>query len=115
MQANKVMAEDDIPKFPLPEWSTSKQSVYDSCPRQYYFGRYLMWQGWPKGSFHHEEARRIAYFWQKRDTIPLWTGKLVHDAVATFLLGGKSSCRKRQRAGRRGLLLRGWETSAGPN
>jgi hypothetical protein len=77
----------EIPNFPEASWSTTRQASYDACPRQYYYQYYASWQGWPKGNRFHEQESRLAYFWSKRETIPTWTGKHVHDAIAQCLNG----------------------------
>jgi hypothetical protein len=81
------MMQTQLPQFPEPAWSTTKQSCYEACPRQYYFQSYASWQGWPKGSKHSIQENRHAYFWSKRETIPTWKGKLIHSAVSKLLLG----------------------------
>ena len=63
-------------------WSVSRESMFDSCMRRYYFHYYLSWGGWER------RAPRIAQeaFRLKRLTsLPLWRGQLVH-YIATKVL-----------------------------
>ncbi len=63
-------------------WSVSRESLFDSCLRRYYFHYYLSWGGWER------QAPRIAgeAFRLKRLTsLPLWRGQLVH-YIATKVL-----------------------------
>jgi len=103
------MQQTQIPQFPEPSWSTTKQSCYEACPRQYYFQSYASWQGWPKGSRHGNQENRHAYFWSKRETIPTWRGKLIHSAVSRLLLGQSADEVSRNVSS---LLRKEWRWSA---
>jgi hypothetical protein len=63
-------------------WSISRESLFDSCRRAYYFHYYLSWGGWNKNA---PEASRKAFKLKRLVSLPLWRGQLVH-YIATKIL-----------------------------
>ncbi len=63
-------------------WSVSRESMFDSCRRQYYFHYYLSWGGWERQA---PMVSREAFRLKRLTSLPLWRGQLVH-YVATKVL-----------------------------
>jgi len=59
-------------------WSISRDEVFQTCPRQYYFNYYGYWGGWEK-----EAARRTReiYILKNLKTRHMWAGEKVHDCI----------------------------------
>jgi hypothetical protein len=56
-------------------WSVSRESMFDSCRRRYYFHYYLSWGGWEsRAPMIAKEAFRL----KRLTSLPLWRGQLVH-------------------------------------
>ncbi|HSG27093.1 MAG TPA: PD-(D/E)XK nuclease family protein [Candidatus Krumholzibacterium sp.] len=63
-------------------WSISRESMFDACPRCYYFHYYLSWGGWNASS---PALCREAFKLKRLTSLPLWRGQLVH-YIATKVL-----------------------------
>ena len=63
-------------------WSVSRESMFDSCRRRYYFHYYLSWGGWERNA---PRISREAFRLKRLTSLPLWRGQLVH-YVATKIL-----------------------------
>ena len=56
-------------------WSVSRESMFDSCLRRYYFHYYLSWGGWERQA---PRIAREAFRLKRLISLPLWRGQLVH-------------------------------------
>jgi hypothetical protein len=56
-------------------WSVSRESMFDSCMRRYYFHYYLSWGGWERRA---PRIAREAFRLKRLTSLPLWRGQLVH-------------------------------------
>lgn len=56
-------------------WSLSRESLFDSCRKRYYFHYYLSWGGWKTGA---PEIKREAFLLKRLVSLALWRGQLVH-------------------------------------
>ncbi len=56
-------------------WSVSRESMFDSCLRRYYFHYYLSWGGWERQA---PRIAREAFRLKRLTSLPLWRGQLVH-------------------------------------
>jgi hypothetical protein len=56
-------------------WSVSRESMFDSCLRRYYFHYYLSWGGWERQA---PRISREAFRLKRLTSLPLWRGQLVH-------------------------------------
>jgi hypothetical protein len=59
-------------------WSKSRDEIFQTCPRQYYFNYYGYWGGWEKGA--PERARQI-YLLKNLKNRFTWAGEKVHDCI----------------------------------
>jgi CRISPR/Cas system-associated exonuclease Cas4 (RecB family) len=66
-------------EFPEKSWSFSKDKLLSTCPRAYYFSKFLMWGGWDLNS---PIRKRKAYLLSKLTTIEQFLGSLVHEYIA---------------------------------
>ncbi|KAF2956907.1 PD-(D/E)XK nuclease family protein [Marinitoga sp. 38H-ov] len=66
-------------EYPEKSWSFSKDKLLSSCPKAYYFSKFLMWGGW---FFDAPERKRKAYLLTKLTTIEQFLGSLIHDYIA---------------------------------
>ena len=63
-------------------WSFSRHSLFQECPRAYYFSYYGSWGGWHASA---PQAARELYIQKKLTSRPMWIGNLVHDAAELAL------------------------------
>lgn len=56
-------------------WSLSRESLFDSCMKKYYFHYYFSWNGWRSQA---PEIKRQAFLLKRLVSLPLWRGQLVH-------------------------------------
>jgi len=63
-------------------WSLSRESLFDSCRKRYFFHYYLSWNGWNNQA---EEIRREAFLLKRLISLPLWRGQLVHYITSKVL------------------------------
>ena len=59
-------------------WSKSRDEVFQTCPRQYFFNYYGYWGGWEK--IAPERTRQI-YILKKLKNRQMWLGEKVHDCI----------------------------------
>ena len=59
-------------------WSISRDRVFQTCPRQYYFNYYGYWGGWETDS--PERTRKI-YVLKNLKNRYMWAGAKVHDCI----------------------------------
>jgi hypothetical protein len=59
-------------------WSKSRDEIFRTCPRQYYFNYYGYWGGWEKSA--PERTRRI-YVLKNLKNRFMWAGEKVHDCI----------------------------------
>ena len=57
-------------------WSKSRDEVFQTCPRQYYFNYYGYWGGWEESA---PERTRQIYVIKKLKNRFMWAGEKVHD------------------------------------
>ncbi len=69
-------------------WSLSREAMFDTCRRRYYFHYYLSWGGWKSNA---SPLKREAFKLKRLVSLSLWRGQLVHYIVAKIL----QSIRKR--------------------
>ncbi len=63
-------------------WSVSRDRLFRSCPRAYYYNYYGSWGGWDRNA--PERTRRI-YILKNLQTLEMWAGGIVHDTIAEVL------------------------------
>ncbi|MGM0483567.1 MAG: PD-(D/E)XK nuclease family protein [Candidatus Krumholzibacteriota bacterium] len=63
-------------------WSLSRESLFDSCRKRYYFYYYLSWEGWKAGA---PEITREAFLLKRLVSLALWRGQLVHYITSKVL------------------------------
>jgi CRISPR/Cas system-associated exonuclease Cas4 (RecB family) len=59
-------------------WSTSRDRVFQICPRQYYFNYYGYWGGWENAA---AERTRQIYILKQLQNRYMWAGAKVHDCI----------------------------------
>ena len=59
-------------------WSKSRDEVFQTCPRQYYFNYYGYWGGWDEDA---PERIRQTYILKKLKNRFMWAGEKVHDCI----------------------------------
>jgi len=59
-------------------WSKSRDEIFQTCPRQYYFNYYAYWGGWDKDA--PERVRQI-YLLKNLKNRFMWAGEKVHDCI----------------------------------
>lgn len=63
-------------------WSLSRETMFDTCKRQYYFHYYLSWGGWRSSA---SPIKREAFKLKRLVSLSLWRGQLVHYIVSKIL------------------------------
>ncbi|HMA76453.1 MAG TPA: PD-(D/E)XK nuclease family protein [Candidatus Krumholzibacteriaceae bacterium] len=63
-------------------WSISREALFDSCRRAYYFHYYLSWGGWNADA---PVISRKAYKLKRLVSLPLWRGQLIHYIASKIL------------------------------
>ena len=63
-------------------WSISRDRVFQSCPRQYYFNYYGYWGGWENAA---PERTRQIYVLKQLQNRYMWAGAKVHDCIERTL------------------------------
>jgi hypothetical protein len=71
-------------------WSISRESMFDTCRRRYYFHYYLSWNGWNASA---PAIAQEAFKLKRLISLPLWRGQLVHYVASKVL----QSLRKKRR------------------
>ncbi len=59
-------------------WSKSRDEVFQTCPRQYYFNYYGYWGGWEKGA---PERTRQIYVLKNLKNRHMWAGEKIHKSI----------------------------------
>lgn len=59
-------------------WSKSRDEIFQTCPRQYYFNYYAYWGGWEKGA---PERTRQIYILKNLKNRYMWAGGKVHQCI----------------------------------
>jgi hypothetical protein len=59
-------------------WSKSRNEIFQTCPRQYYFNYYGYWGGWEKSA--PERTRKI-YILKNLKNRYMWAGQTVHQCI----------------------------------
>jgi len=68
-------------------WSVSREAVFRTCRRRYYFHYYLSWGGWDAGA---SALVREAFKLKRLVSLFLWRGQLVHYVASKFLQSMKA-------------------------
>ena len=63
-------------------WSVSRDQLFRTCPRAYYYNYYGSWGGWAADA--PERTRRL-YLLKNIKSLAMWGGSLVHEVVAEAL------------------------------
>jgi hypothetical protein len=71
-------------------FSLSRESIFDSCRRRYYFHYYLSWGGWEQGA---PSVVREAFRLKRLVSLPLWRGQLIHYVTSKVLQSMKAKGR----------------------
>ncbi len=61
-------------------WSVSRDRLFRTCQRAYYYSYYGSWGGWEP-----ESPARQLYILKNIRTFPLWAGTIVHDIIRNVL------------------------------
>lgn len=64
-------------------WSRSRDGMFQSCRRRYWFNYYGSWGGWERGA---DERTRLLYRLKKLKTRAMWAGTVVHDTLEQALV-----------------------------
>jgi hypothetical protein len=59
-------------------WSKSRDEIFQTCPRQYYYNYYAYWGGWEKDA---PERTRQIYVLKNLKNRYMWAGEKVHDCI----------------------------------
>ena len=59
-------------------WSISRDRVFQTCPRQYYFNYYGYWGGW---DINAPARTRLIYILKQLKNRYVWAGAKVHDCI----------------------------------
>jgi len=59
-------------------WSKTRDEIFQTCPRQYYFNYYAYWGGWEKDG---AERTRQIYILRNLKNRFMWVGEKVHDCI----------------------------------
>lgn len=71
-------------------WSVSREAIFHTCRRRYYFHYYLSWGGWDAGA---SALVREAFKLKRLVSLFLWRGQLVHYIASKFLQSMKTKGR----------------------
>ena len=63
-------------------WSISRDRVFQTCPRQYYFNYYGYWGGW---EINAPQRVRQIYILKQLKNRYMWAGAKVHDCIERTL------------------------------
>ncbi|MGL4854636.1 MAG: PD-(D/E)XK nuclease family protein, partial [Lentisphaeria bacterium] len=63
-------------------WSASRDRLFRSCPRAYYYNYYAYWNGW---DYKADKETKTIYLLKKLQSTTLWAGSIVHDVIKDFL------------------------------
>lgn len=65
-------------------WSVSRDKLFRTCKRAYYFNYYGAWGGWDRNA---PSRTRKLYTLKQIKNLPMWAGEIVHDVIAEALRG----------------------------
>ncbi len=63
-------------------WSVSRDQMFRSCQRAYYYHYYASWGGWSDDA--SEQTRKL-YTLKNMKTLEMWAGSVVHETIAEAL------------------------------
>ena len=63
-------------------WSKTRDEVFRTCPRQYWFAYYAYWKGWLEDA---PVRTREIYVLKNLKTRQIWTGEKVHECIERSL------------------------------
>lgn len=63
-------------------WSVSRDQMFRSCQRAYYYQYYASWGGWEADA---DERTRHIYRLKNLKTLEMWAGSIVHETIAEVL------------------------------
>ncbi len=63
-------------------WSASRDRLFRSCPRAYFYNYYGYWNGWNDRA---DESTKLIYKLKKLQSLPLLAGSIVHDVIQFYL------------------------------
>lgn len=63
-------------------WSKSRDEIFQTCPRQYYYNYYAYWGGWKKDV---PDRTRQIYILKNLTNRFIWVGQKVHDCIKRSL------------------------------
>lgn len=63
-------------------WSVSRDRLFHSCRRAYYYNYYGSWGGWEAGA---DQKTRQLYILKNMTSLEMWGGSIVHDVIAEAL------------------------------
>ena len=63
-------------------WSVSRDQLFRTCRRAYYFNYYASWGGWDAGA---PPRTRQLYLLKQIKTLEMWAGSIVHETIAETL------------------------------
>jgi len=63
-------------------WSVSRDHVFQTCPRQYYYNYYAYWNGWEKDA---PQRTRQIYILRNLKNRFMWAGEKVHACIKRTL------------------------------
>ena len=63
-------------------WSASRDRLFRSCHRAYYYNYYGYWNGW---SYDADPKTKLIYKLKKLQSTTLWAGSTVHDILQDIL------------------------------
>ncbi|MFO7822087.1 MAG: PD-(D/E)XK nuclease family protein [Lentisphaeria bacterium] len=65
-------------------WSVSRDKLFRTCERAYYYNYYGSWGGWDRNADPHT---RKLYILKQIKSMPMWAGQIVHEVIAEALRG----------------------------
>ncbi len=65
-------------------WSKSRDAMFNSCLRQYYWNYYGSWGGW---NYKADPFIRELYIMKNLNSIPTWVGSTVHGTIKWVISG----------------------------
>ena len=71
-------------------WSVSREAIFNTCRRRYWFHYYLSWGGWESDA---PAIAREAFKLKRLVSLYLWRGQLVHYVASKFLQSMKAKGR----------------------
>lgn len=63
-------------------WSKSRNDIFSSCRRKYYYHYYGSWNGW---KYNADQRTRTIYLLKKLQSRYMWIGSLVHNQIEKIL------------------------------